>query len=61
MSSPTSANTPAAAATAANDIRDMLMTCRLARAGESAARVSGTLETTPSDVAVTDTSAAATK
>ena len=54
MSSPTSAKTPAAAATAANETSDMLMTWRLARAGESAARVSGTLDTTPSDVAVTD-------
>ena len=47
-------------ATAANETSDMLMTWRLARAGESAARVSGTVDTTPSDVAVTDTSAAPT-
>jgi hypothetical protein len=39
----------------------MLITWRVARASESDARVSGTLETTPSEVAVTDTSAAATK
>ncbi len=39
----------------------MLITCRVARAAERAARVSGTLDTTPSEVAVTDTSAAETK
>ena len=59
--SPTSANTPAAAATAAKETSDVLTTCRLARAGESEPRESGTLETSPSDEAVTATSAAATK
>jgi hypothetical protein len=39
----------------------MLTTWRLALAGESAIRVSGTLETIPSDDAVTETSAAAMK
>ena len=39
----------------------MLTTWRDARSSESAARVSGTLETSPSEDAVTATSAAATR
>ncbi len=59
--SPTSAKTPAAAATAAKETSEVLTTWREARSSESEARVSGTLETIPSEDAVTATSAAATK
>ena len=52
---------PAAAATAAKETSEVLTTWREARSSESEARVSGTLETIPSEDAVTATSAAATK